>query len=365
MGNSSVATQQQQRKKGFYFDFIGNRNIAFVISIVTIVLGIGSVIVKGGFDLGIEFAGGTLIEIRFSELPGVDVIRSAVESAGFKNAVIQRVADEQTVLIRIPNPEPGAGQGEGDIGQDQGKKITAALQSAFGGESLKDVLRVEQVGPQVGGELRRSAQLSLLFAIAGMVLYISWRFESKFALPIFLIGVAAIVLSSWSTAISVIIVLALVVLLIACIVFKYHFALAAIVALIHDVFVTVGALSLTRREMTLTVVAAILTIIGYSINDTIVIFDRIRENLRLMRGKPSLEILNTSINQTLSRTMLTGLTTIFVVLILLFMGGQAINSFAFAMLIGIITGTYSSVFVATPILFVWDKSVKGGIFRKV
>ncbi len=351
------------RKTRFEFDFIRNRNIAFIISIVFIVVGIGSIIVKGGFALGIDFAGGTLVEVRFSEVPAIEAIRSAILEAGFKDTIIQRLEDEHTVLIRVQQAESIEKQSQIDEGLDQGKKITSALQSSFSGTNF-EVLKVEQIGPQIGSELRRSAQLALLFAIAGMILYISWRFESKFALPIALIGVVTIGLSSLNVAISLVIIIALIVLLIACLVFNYHFAFAAIVALIHDVFVTVGALSLTNREITITVIAAILTIIGYSVNDTIVIFDRIRENLRLIRTKDSLEVLNLSINQTLSRTILTSLTTLVVVLILLFIGGEALKGFAFAMLIGIITGTYSSVFVASPILYVWDRRVKGGIFKK-
>jgi preprotein translocase subunit SecF len=352
-----------ENSKGFYFDFVGNRSIAFVISLVAIVIGIASVIVKGGFDLGIEFAGGTLIEVRFSELPQVDAIRNAVGAAGFKKAVIQR-SGEHTVLIRVSTAEAAAGQSKSELGQDMGKAIVAALQTGLGQSNLQEVLRVEQVGPQVGDELRRSAQLSLLFAIAGMILYIAWRFGSKVAIPIALIGLATIGLASTKIPLSLTMIVALVVLLSACIFFKYYFAFAAIVALIHDVIITAGAISLSNREMTLTIVAALLTIIGYSINDTIVIFDRIRENLPLMRGKPIETILNDSMNQTLTRTMLTSLTTLFVVVVMLVIGGQAINGFAFAMFVGIITGTYSSVFVATPILYVWHKSVKGGIFKK-
>jgi preprotein translocase subunit SecF len=364
MEKASVTSQQQQQpKKGFYFDFIGNRNIAFIVSIVTIVLGIGSVLFRGGFDLSIEFAGGTLVEIRFSELPQVEKIRSAMESAGFKEAVIQRVGDEHTVLIRISNLEAAAVQGGQQTEQDMGKKILAILQSTTGDAKL-EVRRVEQIGPQVGDELKRSAQLALLFAIGGMILYIAWRFEAKFAWPIALIGIATIGVTTWHVPLTLVIIASLVVLLIASVFFKYHFSFAAIIALIHDVFVTVGALSLMNYEMNLTVVAAILTIIGYSVNDTIVIFDRIRENLRLMRGKPTLQILNDSVNQTLSRTLLTGMTAIFCVSIFLWFGGPAIKGFSFAMLVGIITGTYSSVFVATPILYVWDKAVKGVIFKK-
>jgi preprotein translocase SecF subunit len=162
----------------------------------------------------------------------------------------------------------------------------------------------------------------------------------------------------------VIIIFALIAVSVACLVFDYHFAFAAIIALIHDVAITVGVFSITNREITLPVIAALLAIIGYSLNDTIVIFDRIRENLRLMARKPPQDILNTSIRQTLSRTILTSLTTLMVVLVLLLAGGHVINSFAFALLIGVVTGTYSSIFIASPLLFVWNKRAKGGIFKK-
>lgn len=361
-----MLTQEQQTKTKYHYDFIGNRNIAFIISIVMIVVGIGSVIFKGGFNLGIEFAGGTLIEVRFSDLPEVDAIRKAIETGGFKNVVIQRAGsgEDHTALIRVQQAELTEGQSAADAGQDQGKKIIAALQAGLGEASLKEVLRVEQVGPQVGSELRRSAQLSLLFALGGMVIYIAFRFGSKFALPIVLIGLVTIGLSSWESALTPIIIVSLLVLLAACIYFGYPFAFAAVISLAHDVFVTAGAISLTNREMTLTIVAALLTIIGYSINDTIVIFDRIRENLPLMRGKSTTELLNLSINQTLSRTILTSFTALMVILVMLFLGGEAINGFAFAMTVGLFTGTYSTVFVAAPILYIWDKSVKGGIFNK-
>jgi preprotein translocase subunit SecF len=368
MVKSSVEKQQNiQAKIGF--DFIGNRNITFVISIVLIVLGIGSMIVKGGLSFGIDFVGGTLVEVRFSDVPAIETIRSAVESAGFENSIIQRLGDGQIVLIRVQSPEVAEEQGEVDTGQDQGGQITSALKANLG-ETTFEVLRVEQVGPQVGSELRRSAQLAMLFAIAGLVLYISWRFESKFALPVAIIAVITIGLSSLEFlasgeyGIPIIILSALIAVSIACIVFDYHFAFAAIIALIHDVSITVGVFSITNRDITLPVVAALLAIIGYSLNDTIVIFDRIRENLRLMSRKPPQDILNRSIRQTLSRTILTSLTTLMVVLVLLVAGGHVINSFAFALFIGVLTGTYSSIFVATPLLFVWNKRAKGGIFRK-
>ncbi|PIE35353.1 protein translocase subunit SecF [candidate division KSB3 bacterium] len=348
-----------QRKIGY--DFIGNRNITFVISIVIIVLGIGSILVKGGLNFGIDFVGGTLVEVRFSDIHEVDKIRMAVEEANFPDSVIQRLGDGELVLIRV---QGAAGDENGaEAGEDEGGKITAALEEVFGKDSFV-VNRVEQVGPQVGSDLRRSAQLALLFAIAGLVLYISWRFESKFALPVAIIAVVTIGLSSWNIAIPLIIIVALIAVSVACIVFDYHFAFAAIIALIHDVSITVGVFSMTDREITLPVIAALLAIIGYSLNDTIVIFDRIRENLRLMSRKSPQDVLNTSIRQTLSRTILTSLTTLMVVLVLLIVGGHVINSFAFALFIGVITGTYSSIFIASPLLFVWNQKARGGIFRK-
>jgi len=352
---------QQQVQEKLRFDFIGNRNIAFVISIVLIVLGIGSIVVKGGLNFGIDFAGGTLVEVRFTETQEVEKIRTAVNQANVGNSVIQPMGDGDIVLIRV---QSSSGTSESnDAGQDEGKKITLALETAFGRDNF-EVRRVEQVGPQVGSELRRSAQLAMLFAIAGLVLYISWRFEAKFALPVAIIAVVTIGLSSWNVAISLIILLALIAVSVACIVFDYHFAFAAIIALIHDVAITVGAFSITNREITLPVIAALLTIICYSLNDTIVVFDRIRENLRLMARKAPSDILNSSINQTLSRTILTSLTTFMVVVVLLIAGGHVINDFAFAVFIGITVGTYSSIFVATPLLFIWNERAKGGIFKK-
>lgn len=347
-----------QQKIGY--DFIGNRKITFVISLVIIVLGVGSIVIKGGLNFGIDFVGGTLVEVRFNEIPELNDVRKAVEDAEFKDAVIQRLGEGDIVMIRVQQDSDSASA----VGADEGGQITKALEAGFGEDSFV-INRVEQVGPQVGSELRRSAQLALLFAISGLVLYISWRFEAKIALPVAIIAVVAIGLSSWNVAISLIIIVALIAVSVACIVFDYHFAFAAIVALIHDVTITIGVFSLTDREITLPVVAALLAIIGYSLNDTIVIFDRIRENIRLMGRKPPLEVLDTSIRQTLSRTILTSLTTLIVVLVLFFAGGHVINSFAFALFIGVITGTYSSIFIATPLLYVWNQKAKGGIFRKV
>ncbi len=360
MGNTTAETQQRRQ-----FDFIANRKISLIISVVLIVLGLGSMTLKGGLLFGIDFVGGTLVEVRFVDEPTIEEVRSALQPEGFDSAIIQRLGDGNIVLIRVQAQEEDAAQ----EGLDQGGKITDALRAKFGDASFK-MLRIEQVGPQVGSELRRSAQLAMLFAIAGLVLYVSWRFESKFALPVAIIAVLTIGLSSWEwlaaweLGIPILILLALIAVSAACIVFDYHFAFAAIIALIHDVLITVGVFSIFDREITLPVIAALLAIIGYSLNDTIVIFDRIRENLRLMNRQSPQQILNRSIQQTLSRTILTSLTTLFVVIVLLVAGGHVINSFAFALFIGVITGTYSSIFVATPLLYEWNRRARGGIFRK-
>ncbi len=343
-------------KPKFTFDFIGNRVTAFMVSVVLLVLGLGSIALRGGIDFGIDFVGGTLVQVRFSEMPEVDAVRNAVEQVGFPDASIQRVGEENLVMIRVPLAKD-------QDGEDEGGKIRTALQTAFGEKSF-EVEQVEQIGPQVGSELWRSAQLSMLFMFAGMVLYISWRFESKFALPVAVIAVLMIGLTSWNIALTVLITIGIIAVLAACVYFEYHFAFAAIIALIHDSLVTIGALSLTDREITLPVIAAVLTVIGYSVNDTIVVFDRIRENLHLRTKMDIGELLNVSMQQTWSRTILTGMTTIFVLIILFVAGGRVINSFAFALLVGVVIGTYSSVFVATPILYEWDKRVKGGIFKK-
>jgi len=336
--------------KRIHYDFIGKRKIAFIISIVTAVVGLGSLIIKGGFDLGIDFRGGTLVELRFERPVQVDQIRETLRTVGLGDSIIQQFGSDREILIRVER---------GISGEDASAKVIEALRNGLKDDPF-EVRRVESVGPQVGEELTRQAQLALLFAIAGMVLYLGWRFDSKPAISMIVISVATILLSSWGgISIPLLTSVALIAVLVACVWFDLRFAFAAIVALIHDVIVTIGMFSITNREVTLPVVAAILTLIGYSVNDTIVVFDRIRENLRLhYRTKPFEEILNDSINQTLSRTILTALTVFIVTLILYLRGGEVINGFAFAMLIGIITGTYSSIFVASPILVVWQNISK-------
>lgn len=280
-------------------DFIGKRAIAYLISLVLIVAGIASLSVRGRQNLGIDFAGGSLQEFRFTKPVSTNQVREALKEIELGNSSIQQYKDKRNILIRTY--------------ADTSDKIIEKFNSSFSDNSFQ-ILRVEKVGPSVGKDLTARAIRALLFALIGICIYISLRFE-------------------------------------------FRFAIAAIVALFHDVIISAGALSLAGREFSLPVIAALLTVVGYSINDTIVVFDRIREDSRLMRKSGYQEIVNLSINQTLSRTLLTSLTTLLVVVALFIFGGAVINDFAFVLLVGVIIGTYSSIFVASPILVDWHRKI--------
>ena len=283
------------------FDFMGKSRTAIMLSGAVILIGIISIIFHGGLKYGIDFAGGTLIQLKFKNPPAIEEIRDGLRTIGMGDSTIQEFGSENHVLIRV--------QRSNEKLEEVGTRVKQSLSGKFAAEDIV-VERVEMVGPKVGKDLREKAVLSIIYAIIGIVLYISWRFE-------------------------------------------FQYAIAAIIALIHDVMVTMGAFSLLDKEFTLVVVAAFLAIIGYSLNDTIVVFDRIRENMR-RRGKTSLvEVINLSINQTLSRTILTSGTTLMVVMALFFLGGEIIHDFSFALLIGIIVGTYSSIFIASGFLVYW------------
>jgi preprotein translocase subunit SecF len=284
------------------FDFMGKSRIAIIISALMILIGIASIIFHGGLKYGIDFSGGTLVQLKFKTAPSLQDIRDGLKSMGLDDSTIQEFGSPNDILIRVQRTD---GKLEA-VGED----IRNALGKKLNKEDIS-VERVEMVGPKVGKDLREKALLAIIYAIIGIVIYISWRFE-------------------------------------------FQYALAAIIALIHDVLITVGAFSLLDKEFTLVTIASILTIIGYSLNDTIVVFDRVRENLR-RRGKLLLkDIINTSINQTLSRTMLTSGTTLIVVVALFFLGGEIIHDFSFALLVGIVVGTYSSVFIASVFLIYWE-----------
>ncbi len=288
-------------KRQTEFDFMGKKQTAIRLSAILILIGIVSVIIHGGLKYGIDFAGGTLVQLKFEKPPAIEEIRDGLKTIGLGDSTIQEFGSKNHILIRVQRSEEKL--------EEVGTQVKNSLAGKFNSEAIV-VERVEMVGPKVGRDLREKAVLSIIYAIIGIVIYISWRFELQYAI-------------------------------------------AAIIALIHDVLVTMGAFSLYDKEFTLVIVAAFLTIIGYSLNDTIVVFDRIRENMRRKGKTPLVEIINNSINQTLSRTILTSGTTLLVVVALFFLGGEIIHDFSFALLVGVMVGTYSSIFIASVFLVYW------------
>jgi preprotein translocase subunit SecF len=290
-------------KPGTNFDFVGNFRRAYLVSLALILAGVISLIVHGGPNYGIDFAGGTLVQIRFKEPTRIDDVRKALATAELAEAAIQDFgtngAGPSEFLIRVPI--------KGEQLSDFSAQITSALEAKFGKDSW-EIQRMETVGPRVGSELRWRALLAVIAATIMMGVYIWIRFELRFGI-------------------------------------------GAAVALFHDVLITVGALSLANYEFDLTIVAALLTVVGFSVNDTVIVSDRIRENLRKNRRDPLDKIINRSINETLSRTVLTTGTAMLVLLALFFLGGKVINGFAFALLVGFTVGTYSSIFIASPIVY--------------
>jgi preprotein translocase subunit SecF len=283
-------------KRETSIDFLSKRRAAYVVSIAFIVFSLGSFLFRG-MELGIDFTGGTLIEVAYPEAVELQPVRGALADAGFGEAQVQHFGGAREVLVRLA---PREGSNSAEISS----QVLAVLEAQEGGNL--ELLRVEFVGPQVGDELAEDGGLAVLFALIGVLLYVAFRFEKRFAL-------------------------------------------GAVAALAHDVIITVGIFSLFRLEFDLTVLAAVLAVIGYSLNDTIVIFDRIRDNFRIMRRSDTMEVMNRSLNQTLSRTIITGLTTLLVLLSLLIWGGDTIFGFSLALVIGILVGTYSSVYIASAL----------------
>ncbi|MEA2013717.1 MAG: protein translocase subunit SecF, partial [Thermodesulfobacteriota bacterium] len=273
-------------------------------SMVAIAICILSLILQGGPNLGIDFAGGTLVQIKFSQETDANKIRDSLNSIGLGNSIIQRFGyhDNNEFLIKTEKSSSAL--------KGLSNKIEETLDTSFGKGNF-EIRRVEVVGPKVGKDLREKGMLAMLYAIIGILIYVTWRFELRYAV-------------------------------------------GAIIALMHDVIVTVGVFSILGKEFTLPIIAALLTIIGYSLNDTIVVYDRLRENIKGIKKQSLKDIVNSSINQVLSRTVLTSVTTLLVVLALFIFGGAVIHDFAFALLIGILVGTYSSVFIASPTVLFWE-----------
>ena len=291
-------------------NFLGKRYVAAVFSLVVIIGTWAYFLSKGDDNFGVDFTGGRSITFSFDKKQPVADVRAVLEEKGIKDAFIQ--------YQRELAPDESGDRKEYleiKVGYDVGKTAPEVMVDRFGESAGFKVVKEDSVGPQIGVELRKKGVAAILMALLGIILYISWRFE-------------------------------------------FAFAVGAIVALVHDVLITVGVYCLFGRQLSLPIVAALLTIVGYSVNDTIVVFDRIREDLKLVKNKTYHEIANLSINQTLSRTVLTSITTLLSVTMLLLFGGGAINDFALALLIGILVGTYSSIFVATPVVLLWHKEDK-------
>ncbi len=337
-------------KKEPNINFIGARKIAFGVSVAIILLGLASLLVKGGPRYGIDFAGGVMVQVQFPESQEPATIKEALANAGLPEYVVQRLGmeAENEYLIRISSVEMGA------------EVIRSSIQEALDAnmaDSGYEIQRLEMVGPKVGSDLRTKAMEALFYAVLLIAIYISGRFEQRWwAAGVMAAALATgmYVLGLLSLPMTYLTLAAMAVTLVLCWRLKLNYALGAVIALIHDVLITVGVFSLLNKEFDLTIVAALLTIIGYSLNDTIIVFDRIRENLRAKFSKVLGETINKSINQTLSRTMLTSGTTLLVVACLYFLGGGVIHDFALALLIGVAVGTYSSIFVASPILLAFQ-----------
>jgi preprotein translocase subunit SecF len=340
-------------KPDINIEFIGRKKIAFSLSIVCIAISVLSLIIHKGPRLGVDFAGGTLVQIKFASAVRIDDIKSGLGTIGLGKSSVQQFG-QQTDNEFLIRTEISYESGEGFT-----TDIKNALESSTEGEV--EIRRVEMVGPQVGEDLRKKALFAMFYALLFITIYISGRFELKWMLSgvvaAALIG-AVYIFNLFSVSIPFLIGAALIVSLVVFWFLELKYAMGAIVALIHDVIITVGIFSLLDKEFALPIIAALLTIIGYSLNDTIIVFDRIRENLRKYHKKPLAFIINRSINETLGRTILTSLTTLGVVVTLFILGGGIIHDFAFALIIGVVVGTYSSIFVASPILLAWQHRAK-------
>lgn len=336
-------------KSDINIDFIGKRKVTYIISALLLLISIVSLIIHKGPHYGIDFAGGTEIQVKFKDSVEIDTIKSGLTAIDLKKFSVQQFGEESTneFLIRTDN----------SVVTDKAfsRSIEEGLKASTGTEA--EIRRVEMVGPQVGKDLREKALLSIFFSMLMISIYISGRFEFKWMISLVvavaLFG-AVYILRMFGIGGVVLIGLALFTSLIIFWFLELKYAMGATVALVHDVLITVGIFSIIGKEFTLPIIAALLTIIGYSLNDTIIVFDRIRENLRKYHKNPMATIINRSVNETLSRTILTSGTTLVVVLALFVLGGGIIHDFAFALIVGILVGTYSSIYVASPILLAWQ-----------
>jgi len=288
------------------FDFIGKKKFSIWVSTIAILLCLGSIFFHGGLRYGVDFAGGILIQIKFSKAVNISEVRNALEVMGSKETMVQAFGGENEFLIRVEKTSE-------DL-EGVSKTIQTSLQEQFKDKAL-EIRRAEVVGPKVGKDLKTKALWAVGLSFLGILIYVAWRFK------------------------------------------EVAYGLGGIVALFHDVMVVYGAISIFNIEYSLNVLAVVLTVIGFSINDTIVIFDRVRENIKKMRKENLETIFNISINETLGRTILTSGTVMMVVLILFFFGGPVIHDFTTALIVGLITGTYSTMYVASPVVLFWERHI--------
>lgn len=292
----------QLLKADLKLDFMGKRKIALMLSFALIIVSIAAMFVRG-LNLGIDFTGGTLVEVGYPDNVELETVRQGLANSGFSDAIVQHFGTSKDVLIRLPV-----------AAADENKaSLSNRVIDALGSTGEPEMRRVEFVGPQVGDELRDKGGLAMLYALIGILIYVALRFE-------------------------------------------WRFSLGSVAALVHDVILVVGFFAITQVEFDLTVLAALLAVIGYSLNDTIVVFDRIRENFRRIRKGTSEIIINTSINQTLARTLMTSITTLLVLTALFLFGGEVIHAFSIALIVGVIVGTYSSIYVASSSLLTLNVS---------
>ncbi len=333
-------------KSDINIDFIGKHKFGYILSIILIAISAGSLIIHNGPNYGIDFVGGTLIQIKLSKDVPIGTVREGLSTIGFKDASVQDFgsAGEHEFLIRTSSSQMTS--------KGLAQSVSDAIQTLTG--IVPEIRRVEMVGPQVGEDLRKKALLAVFYSLLFITIYISGRFELKWMLSGVTAGslmTAVYFLSVFNVSMIILITSALIVTLALFWFLKLKYAMGAIVALLHDILITIGIFSILDLDFSLPIIAALLTIIGYSLNDTIIVFDRIRENIKGSKTDDNLaSLFNQSINETLSRTILTSMTTLVVLFALYFLGGEIIHNFAFAMIIGVLVGTYSSIFVATPIV---------------
>jgi len=294
-------------KQDTAIDFLGKRKLAAVLSVILVIFSIILLVVRG-LNFGIDFTGGTLVEVSYEQPAEISQVRSALSQAEFDDVIVQYFGTATDLLIRLPATEKKAAQ----VSTEVMEALRVPFSEKITSETLKQGSQQQCIsgngaGPQVGDELTEKGGLAVIYMLLGVFLYVAFRFE-------------------------------------------WRFAIGSVAALVHDVAITLGAFSLFQFEFSLSVLAAVLAVIGYSLNDTIVVFDRIRENFRKLRKGTPVKIMNTSINQTLRRTVLTSVTTLLVVVTLMLLGGEVIKGFSIALFIGILVGTYSSIFVASPVV---------------